>query len=102
MPRAKSPHLKALFEAVLQLRTKEDCQQFFADLCTPNELNALADRWEVARLIDREVPYRDIYERTGVSTATVTRVARALRHGEGGYRKILNVLKKENRDGNAN
>ncbi len=92
---ARTPEQKALFEAILELKTPEDCQKFFSDLCTPNELEALADRWQVAQLIDRKVPYRDIYEQTGVSTATVTRVARALQHGEGGYRKILKTLNKE-------
>ena len=92
---ASKPDQNALFEAILQLRTAKDCERFFTDLCTPKELEALADRWEVARLLDRKVPYRDIYDRTGVSTATVTRVARALLHGEGGYRMILNKLSEE-------
>lgn len=85
----------SLFEAILRLDSPEECERFFTDLCTPNELAALADRWEVARLLDRKVPYRDIYDQTGVSTATVTRVARALLHGEGGYRQVLNDLKEK-------
>jgi len=74
---------------VLSLGTVEECRRFFADLCTPAELEALGDRWVVAGLVDRGVPYREIHERTGVSTATVTRVGRALGFGEGGYRIAL-------------
>jgi TrpR-related protein YerC/YecD len=81
--------LKDLFEAVLRLGAEKECEEFFADLCTPAELLAMADRWKAARLLDQGLPYREIYEKTGVSTATVTRVARALFNGQGGYRKAL-------------
>lgn len=77
--------LKELYLAVASLENPAEVQQFLVDLCTPAELTAMADRWRVARLLERGVPYRAIYERTGVSTATVTRVARALSQGEGGY-----------------
>jgi TrpR-related protein YerC/YecD len=80
---------RELFRAVLQLKSVEDCESFFQDLCTPAELLALADRWRVAKLVDQAIPYREINERTGVSTATITRVARALQYGEGGYRKAI-------------
>lgn len=86
--------LKDLFDAVAALPTEKDCSDFFADLCTPAELLAMADRWSVARLLARGMPYREIYDKTGVSTATVTRVARALNYGEGGYRKALERAKK--------
>ena len=102
-PRGRSTHkpasppadadLQDLFEAVLGLSTKADCEKFFSDLCTPGELLALADRWKVARLLDQGMPYREIYEKTGVSTATITRVARALFLGESGYRKALDHTK---------
>ncbi len=80
---------KALYAAISKLGTAAECERFLSDLCTPGELDAMADRWEVARLLNRGVPYRDIYSKTGVSTATVTRVARALLHGAGGYSKLL-------------
>lgn len=81
---------RALFSAVLSLKDAADCAAFFADLCTPAELDALAGRWKVARLLDKGIPYREISEKTGISTATVTRVARCLTYGkEGGYRKLL-------------
>jgi TrpR-related protein YerC/YecD len=62
---------------------------FLEDLCTPAEILAMADRWRVAQLLDEGLPYRQIYEKTGVSTATVTRVARSLALGAGGYRAAL-------------
>jgi len=77
----------------LTLKTVEDCERFFTDLCTPAELAALTDRWRVARLVEQGVPYREIYERTGVSTATITRVARCLQYGVGGYRHALERIK---------
>lgn len=83
------PRLDELINAILALENPEEARAFFADLCTPTELSALADRWLVAQLLDQGVPYRSIYERTGVSTATVTRVARSLTHGENGYRALL-------------
>lgn len=82
-------NLRQLMEAVLSIDSVDDCRRFFTDLCTPAELQSLADRWRVAQLLDRGVPYRQIYEQTGVSTATVTRVARSLAHGQDGYRRVL-------------
>ena len=81
---------RALFEAVLSLKGAAECSAFFSDLCTPAELEALAGRWKVARLLDQDLPYREISGKTGISTATVTRVARCLTYGrEGGYRRAL-------------
>jgi TrpR-related protein YerC/YecD len=84
--------LKDLCRAILSLSTVEEGERFFTDLCTPAELRAMADRWKVAKLLNQEIPYREIYDRTGVSTATITRVARALLFGESGYRKVLDRL----------
>jgi TrpR-related protein YerC/YecD len=91
---------KDLFRAIASLKDVEECERFLNDLCTPQELDALAGRWRVAKLLDQELPYREIYERTGVSTATVTRVARALTHGESGYRRILDRLSTKNKETN--
>jgi TrpR-related protein YerC/YecD len=63
--------------------------RFLRDLCTRAELEAMAQRWEVAQLVDQGVPYLQIAQRTGASTATVTRVAQWVRHGEGGYLAVL-------------
>jgi TrpR-related protein YerC/YecD len=78
-----------LFETILSLRTTEEVARFFRDLCTLAELEAMAHRWEVARLLDQGFPYHEVARRTGASTTTVTRVAHWLRHGEGGYRLAL-------------
>ena len=85
-----SAERRALFAAVLSLKSPAECGAFFADLCTPAELDALSGRWKVARLLDQGIPYREISQKTGISTATVTRVARCLTYGnDGGYRRLL-------------
>ncbi len=76
---------RALFQAVLTLRSSEECRDFFRDLCTPAELQALADRWAVVGLLQQGIPYREIHRVTGVSVTTVGRVARYLAAGNGGY-----------------
>lgn len=81
--------LRDLLETILELRTLEEAETLFRDLCTLNELETLSHRWEVARLLDEGLPYQEISRLTGASTATVTRVAHWLRHGEGGYRLAL-------------
>lgn len=84
--------LQDLFRAIAGLESKEECKQFFTDLCTPAELMAMADRWKAAKLLREGLSYREIYEKSGVSTATVTRVARCLALGAGGYRLVLERL----------
>jgi TrpR-related protein YerC/YecD len=81
--------LLELFKAISELESAHECQKFLEDLCTPTELDAMSDRWAVAKLLSQEIPYRKIYEQTGTSTATVTRVARALSEGAG-YQILLN------------
>ncbi len=87
-------NLKELLQAILQLRNLDECERFLVDLCTPAELRSMADRWRAARLVAEGIPYRLIYQRIGVSTATVTRVARALTQGEGGYQVVLDRSRK--------
>ncbi len=87
-----SPPLKALYEAVLELKSARECARFFEDLCTPAELRAMAERWAVVKLVDKGMPYRKIHDKTGVSTVTITRVARALTYGRNGYRLVLDRL----------
>jgi TrpR-related protein YerC/YecD len=82
-----------LFETIANLQTPEEAEAFFRDLCTLAELEAMAHRWEVARLLERGLPYLEIAQMTGASTTTVTRVAHWLRHGEGGYRLALERAK---------
>lgn len=83
-----------LFKAILQLKTIEESKRFFRDLCTLAELKAIAERWRVVQLLIDNVPYRKISERTGASTATVTRVAQWLNRGEDGYRLVLKRMKR--------
>lgn len=83
----------ALFGAVLALNDIEEAAAFFRDLCTRRELSDLSHRWAVVRLLDQGIPYREIAELTGASTATITRINQWLQHGAGGYQLILDRLK---------
>ncbi len=78
-----------LFEAILALRDREECRAFFQDLCTVAELKAMAQRLEVAQLLDQGLIYNDILRRTGASSATISRVNRALQYGADGYKTVL-------------
>ena len=78
-----------LFEAVLALKDQEECSAFFQDLCTVSELRAMAQRLEVAQLLDQGLIYNDILQRTGASSATISRVNRALQYGADGYKTVL-------------
>jgi TrpR-related protein YerC/YecD len=82
----------SLFKAVLALKTVPEAEAFFRDLCTLHELEELAGRWAVVRLLEQGSNYREISEATGASTATVTRIAQWLHHGTGGYRLLLDRL----------
>ncbi|MDH3429030.1 MAG: YerC/YecD family TrpR-related protein [Gammaproteobacteria bacterium] len=79
----------ALFRAVISLCTVEECRNFFRDLCTPAELQALVDRWQVVELLEQGLTYRKIHDLTGVSVTTIGRVARFLTDGFGGYRTAI-------------
>ena len=79
----------ALCEALMSLRSANECRDFLKDLCTPAELQALVDRWQVVELLEQDLPYRKIHELTGVSVTTIGRVARFLADGFGGYRTAL-------------
>lgn len=82
-------YLTDLFSALATLRNAAECQSFFEDLCTPAEIRSMADRFRVAKLLKAGLPYRLISEKTGVSTATITRVARAMTYGTKGYSTVL-------------
>jgi TrpR-related protein YerC/YecD len=84
--------MSELLDAILSLRSREELSRFLRDLCTIGELEAMAHRWEVARLVDRGLPYVEIASRTHASTTTVTRVAHWLRYGEGGYRLAIDRM----------
>jgi TrpR-related protein YerC/YecD len=80
---------EALFRAVISLRSVAECRNFLHDLCTPAELQALVDRWQVVELLEQGLPYRQINDLTGVSVTTIGRVARFLADGFGGYETVL-------------
>ena len=84
-----------LYQAILTLQSLEECKNFFSDLCTVAELRAMEQRFEVATLLSEGMIYNDILERTGASSATISRVNRSLQYGANGYQAVLPRLKKE-------
>ena len=80
---------QALYRAVLTLGSIEECRDFFVDLCTPAELQAMKDRWVVVELLGEGKTYRDIHDLTGVSITTIGRVTRCLNNGANGYATVL-------------
>ena len=84
----------SLYRAIVSLRSVGECQAFFQDLCTVAELRAMAQRLEVAQMLDSGMIYNDILDRTGASSATISRVNRALQYGAGGYKTVLPRLEK--------
>lgn len=88
----RTPEVEALFEAILRLEDIGETEAFFRDLCTLTELRDMAQRWAVVQLLDAGLHYAEISRQTGASTATITRIASWLNHGEGGYRAMLDKL----------
>ena len=86
-----------LFEAILALETIEECYRFFEDICTINEIKSLAQRLQVAKMLRQKKTYNEIAEKTSASTATISRVNRALTYGADGYNIILDRLEKNER-----
>lgn len=91
----KSEPVDHLFEAILTLKSKEECYSFFEDLCTVNELLSLSQRFEVAAMLKEHKTYLEIAEKTGASTATISRVNRSLTYGNDGYEMVFNRMKEE-------
>jgi TrpR-related protein YerC/YecD len=92
-----TPQVVDLLETIVSLKSVGDAERFFRDLCTIPELQTLAARWEVVRLLDQGVHYAEIAERTGASTATITRINTWRRYGTGGYRMQLDRRKAKSR-----
>ena len=88
----KNDSVDQLFNAVLCLKTKEECYTFFEDLCTVNELLSLSQRFEVAAMLKSHKTYLEIAEKPGASTATISRVNRSLNYGNDGYNMIFERL----------
>ncbi len=91
----KSEPVDQLFEAILTLQTKEECYSFFEDLCTVNELLSLSQRFEVASMLREKKTYLEIADKTGASTATISRVNRSLTYGNDGYELVFGRMGKE-------
>ena len=92
--RLESEELDDVFSAILSLNDVSECYRFFEDMCTINELQAMAQRWQVARQLDAGVTYQEISHLYNDSTATISRVNRCLEYGAGGYRLVLDRIKK--------
>lgn len=89
----KDENLDYLFKAILTLKTEDECYAFFEDLCTPQELKAISQRLQVAKLLSEECVYNEIVKKTGASTATISRVNKTLNYqAAGGYRIIFDRL----------
>lgn len=91
----KTPAVDFLFDAVLSLKTPEECYVFFEDICTINELLSLSQRFEVAKMLRQQKTYLEIAEKTGASTATISRVNRSLNYGNDGYDMVFSRLNQE-------
>lgn len=90
--RNKSKRCEELYDAILTLQTKEECMKFFSDLCTVSELAAMEQRYQVAAYLHQGMIYNDILERTGASSATISRVNRSLQYGADGYEVVFERL----------
>ena len=84
-----------LYRAILQLKDEQECYDFFQDLCTVSELRSMEQRFEVASVLEDAKIYNDILERTGASSATISRVNRSLSYGTGAYEKLFARMKKK-------
>ncbi len=93
----KTSAMDYFFDAVLELRSRDECYSFFEDVCTINELITLSQRLMVAKLLKDNKTYLEIAEATGASTATISRVNRSLTYGNEGYDIVMNRIKEKNR-----
>ncbi len=94
----KTEAVDHLFEAVLTLKSPEECYAFFEDVCTVNELLSLSQRYEVAKMLREGKTYLEIAEKTGASTATISRVNRSLNYGAGGYEDVFRNLAQQTQE----
>ena len=91
----RTEDVKDLFEAILTLQDVEECYAFFEDVCTVNEVLSISQRFAVAKMLRTKETYKDIAEKTGASTATISRVNRALNYGNDGYDMVFERLKED-------
>lgn len=88
--------VKALYRAILALKTEDECKRFLRDLLTEKEIKEFTNRWKVAQMLDQKIPYEEIEKTTGMSSTTIARVNKWLTNGKGGYKLVLNRLKNNN------
>ncbi len=93
------PRNDDLYKAVMELRTLDECKRFFDDLCSISELRAMEQRFQVAELLHRGMIYNDILEKTGASSATISRVNRSLRYGNDGYTVLFRRMEEKENQG---
>ena len=90
MKKSNNKEINDLYDAVLKLDSVDECRRFFRDLLTENEIKEFSERWKVAQLLAKGIPYSRIEEETGLSSRTIARVGRWLKRGKGGYTLVLN------------
>lgn len=93
--RVNNENLDFLYEMILNLQSREECYAFFSDLCTIPELKSISQRCVVAKMLSEECNYQEIVEKTGASTATISRVNRSLQYGDGGYKTVFERIEKK-------
>lgn len=96
--RLKTAHVDELFDVILLLKNRNECYQFFEDLCTVAEIRSLAQRWAVAKKLAMGETYSEIVKETGASTATISRVKKYLNYGADGYKLVVERLKEQRKD----
>lgn len=95
MAKIEKKYLENLYQAILALKTAQECAAFLDDICTVQELEALSQRFEVANLLHQGKNYVDINKLTGASTATICRVSKCLSYGDGGYKTVIQRLEEK-------
>ncbi|MBQ7289218.1 MAG: hypothetical protein IJW78_05790 [Clostridia bacterium] len=98
MSKMRDSYNNALFEAILALKNVDECSAFFEDLCTIKEIQSMAQRFVVAKMLTENCVYSEIVEKTGASTATISRVNRSLNYGNDGYNMVLQRMKKDSKN----
>ena len=93
MAKKSRENAQKFYEAILTLQTVEECEAFFEDICTYQEMDAIAQRMEVALLLWDDMRYNDVNKQTGASTATICRVSKAMNYGAGGYKTVIERMK---------
>ena len=94
----KKPRSDEMYKAILKLQTLEECKDFFDDLCTVTELQSLEQRYQVATYLSKGMIYNEILEKTGASSATISRVNRSLQYGKGGYAVVFERLAEDEQE----